>query len=116
FASVAYDGQWRLPLSHNQINPDLLSAIVAIEDTRFYAHAGVDWRSVFGAAWEDARHLSIRRGASTISMQLVRLRDPRPRTFIAKIDQAMRAEQIERELAKRAILTEYLNRAPFGGN
>ncbi len=105
-----------MPLGGDQINPDLIHAIVAIEDSRFYEHAGVDWRSAMGAAWEDLHHLSIRRGASTLSMQLARLRDPVPRSFVGKLEQAIHAEQIERHLDKRAILVEYLNRAPFGGN
>jgi penicillin-binding protein 1C len=49
-------------------------------------------------------------------MQLQRLREPRPRTIWNKVDQAVRAEQVERREGKEAILTEYLNRAPFGGN
>ena len=116
FASVAFDGQWRIPLDADAINPDLINAIIAVEDSRFYKHAGVDWRSVAGAAMDDLKHLSIRRGASTITMQLSRLRDPQPRTFLAKLDQAVRAVQIERRMDKRAIVIEYLNRAPFGAN
>ena len=49
-------------------------------------------------------------------MQLQRLRDPRPRTFLNKIEQAIRAKQLEKHATKQAILVEYLNRAPFGGN
>src|SRR5204862_2524588 len=116
FASVAFDGQWRIPLDADAINPDLLNAIIAVEDARFYEHTGVDWRSVIGAAVEDVKHLSIRRGASTITMQLSRLCDPQPRTFLAKLDQAIRAEQIERRMDKRSVVIEYLNRAPFGAN
>jgi penicillin-binding protein 1C len=115
-AQSAADGQWRFPLTYDQTNADLINAVIAVEDSRFYEHAGVDWRSVAGATWEDLTHFSIRRGASTITMQLARLRDPMPRTFFAKLRQAIHAEQIERRLDKRAIVVEYLNRAPFGGN
>src|SRR3954447_9815509 len=76
FASVAFDGQWRIPLRDDEINPDLANAIIAVEDARFYQHGGVDWRSMIGAAIEDVRHASIRRGASTLTMQLARLREP----------------------------------------
>ncbi|HEX3357942.1 MAG TPA: penicillin-binding protein 1C [Tepidisphaeraceae bacterium] len=116
FASAAFDGQWRMPLQADQINPDLINAIIAVEDSRFKNHAGVDWRSIFAAAVNDIAHLSIRRGGSTLTMQLARLRDPRPRTFFWKFDQAIRAEQIERRSGKKTILIEYLNRAPFGVN
>src|SRR6185437_1515811 len=56
-ALVAHDGQWRLPLRDEQINPHLLDAIVAVEDSRFFAHKGVDWRSAAMAAWEDLHGL-----------------------------------------------------------
>src|SRR5208282_1028190 len=61
-------------------------------------------------------HLSQRRGASTITMQLYRLGHPAPRSICAKLEQAVRAEQIERHLSKGEILADYLNAAPFGGN
>lgn len=115
-AFVAQDGQWRITLSEDQISPHLLNAIVAVEDARFYEHHGVDWKSAASAAWEDLIHLSARRGASTLTMQLQRLRDPQPRTLINKLEEAIRAEQIERQSSKRQILIEYVNRAPFGGN
>ncbi len=115
-AFAARDEQWREPLKIEQVSPHLLKAIVAVEDARFYQHGGVDWRSVTGAAWEDVRGLSVRRGASTLTMQVQRLRDPRPRTFWNKFDQAIRAEQLEQRQSKRAILLEYVNGAPFGGN
>src|SRR5207253_2333058 len=64
----------------------------------------------------DLRSLRVRRGASTLTMQLHRLRDPRPRSAWAKVEQAVRAVQIERVMSKEQIVVEYLNRAPFGGN
>ncbi|MDB5301684.1 MAG: Penicillin-binding protein, partial [Phycisphaerales bacterium] len=115
-ALVAADGQWRIRLKDSDVSPHLLNAIVAVEDGRFYAHHGVDWKSAGMAAWEDVRGLRVRRGASTITMQLQRLREPRPRTFFNKFEQAVRAAQIEKESGKREILVEYVNRAPFGGN
>lgn len=115
-AFVAPDGQWRITLSKDQISPHLLNAIIAVEDARFYEHHGVDWKSAAGAAWEDLIHFSARRGASTLSMQLQRLGDPQPHTLINKLEQAIRAEQIESRSTKQQILLEYVNRAPFGGN
>src|SRR5437763_1370040 len=58
---AAPDGQWRIPLDENQISPHLLQAIVAVEDSRFREHAGVDWKSIIGAAFDDLHHLHIRR-------------------------------------------------------
>jgi len=115
-ALAATDGQWRMPLRGEQISGHLLTAIVAVEDSRFYAHGGVDWKSAAMAAWQDARGLRIRRGASTIAMQVQRLREPRRRTFFNKFEQAVRAAQLEKRESKQPVLVEYVNRAPFGGN
>ena len=115
-ACVAADDQWRLPLCEDEISPHLLRAIVAVEDARFFDHNGVDWRSVAGSAWENVTSFRTRRGASTLSMQLVRLREPSSRNLPAKFFQAVRAEQLEQRLAKSQILLAYLNEAPFGGN
>lgn len=113
---AADDGQWRMILDHAQFSATLLNAIVAAEDIRFYDHGGVDWRSVLGACRDNITSLRFRRGASTLTMQLHRLRCSRERTLWGKFEQAVRATQIERAASKQEILTEYLNRAPFGGN
>ncbi len=113
---TAPDGRWRLTLAEHEISPHLLAAVVAVEDARFWSHGGVDWLAAAAAAWQDATSLRLKRGASTITMQLHRLRHPGPRSLAGKLTQAVRAVQIERSASKRAILVEYLNRAPFGGN
>ncbi len=110
------DGGWCRPLAEAEISPHLLDAIVAVEDQRYYQHGGVDWASAASAAWQDLLALRYRRGASTLTMQLVHLRRPAPRSLWVKLKQAIRACQIERSDSKRQILVEYLNRAPFGGN
>lgn len=114
YASV--DGRWHLPLGANQISPHLFNAIVAVEDGRFYDHVGVDWCSVAGAVRDNLIAARIRRGGSTLSMQLHRLRDPQPRGLFVKLRQAIAGRQIDRSLSKQQILVEYLNRAPFGGS
>lgn len=113
---AASDGQWRRSLKYDQISPHLRDAIIAVEDSHFYKHNGVDWPAVAAAAWQDVRHMHVGRGASTIAMQVQHLREPRPRTLFNKVVQAIRATQLERMHSRREILTEYLNRAPFGGN
>lgn len=113
---VASDGQWRFPLKYREVSPYLLKAVVAVEDARFYSNHGVDWLSVARAAFDDILARHIVRGASTLTMQVQRLRRPRRRSWSNKFWQAVRAEQIERVSTKRSILLEYVNRAPFGGN
>ena len=121
-AFVADDDQWQLPLTAEEINPHLVRAIIAVEDRRFYEHAGVDWPAATVALWQNMKSLRIVRGASTLTMQVERLRDPQPRSWFGKIEQAIRACQIERgvagapHLTKNELLLEYINRAPFGGN
>ena len=99
-AFASSNGDWQLPLTQRQISPHLLDAIVAVEDSRFYQHGGVDWRSVGGAVRDDIARRSVRRGASTITMQLQRLREPAPRSLPEKIEQAIRATQIEQSQSK----------------
>ena len=115
-AFVATDEQWHLPLDSDQVSPHLLNAVIAVEDIDFYHHSGVNWKSAAAAAWQNVTSLRIRRGASTITMQVQRLRAPGPHSFLYKIEQAVRAAQLEKRLTKQQILLEYINRAPFGGN
>ena len=115
-AFVSDDDSWHIPLRYDEISPHLLNAIIAVEDRRFFQHSGVDLRAVASAAVSDFTSLRIVRGASTLTMQVARLRDPQPRSVVAKAEQAFVALQLEQHLSKQQILAEYLNRAPFGGN
>jgi penicillin-binding protein 1C len=115
-AFAGADGNWCRPLSESEISPHLFAAIVAVEDQRYYQHGGVDWQSAASAAWQDLKSLRYRRGASTLTMQLVHLRKPAARSLWVKLKQAIRSCQIEQTATKRQIVIEYLNRAPLGGN
>lgn len=107
---------WRIVVPLAEIHPSLVEATIAAEDRRFRDHWGVDPWAVLRAAWLDLRHWRILSGASTLTMQLARLVEPRPRTFAGKATEAFRALQIERILSKDEILHQYLSRAPYGGN
>ncbi len=115
-ALAGADGQFHLPLAADDAGPWLANAVIAVEDSRFREHGGVDWKSASFAGWEDIRSFSIRRGASTIPMQVIRLRDPQARSFASKLMQAVRATQLMRRASADDVVLEYLNRAPFGGN
>ena len=110
------DGRWRLAADLDGIDPDFITALLAYEDAGFYHHPGVDPAAVVRAAWEGVRAGRIVSGASTLSMQVARLLEPRPRTFTAKFLQMTRAVQLELRLTKREILELYLTLAPYGGN
>lgn len=94
----------------------ITKAIVAAEDRRFWNHPGVDGLALARAVAQNlffGRRVS---GASTLSTQVIRMMEPRPRTLPTKAIEAFRALQMERRCSKREILAHYLDRAPFGGN
>ena len=96
--------------------PDMVKqAFVAAEDARFYAHKGIDGRRILGALIQDAKHMSLREGASTITQQLIKLTHlSAEKTFARKANEACLAVQLEKRLGKDEILTAYLNKAYFG--
>jgi penicillin-binding protein 1C len=111
------EGRWRLPLKLADLDPLFVRMLLAFEDRRFYAHHGVDPRALLRAAGQLILNGRIVSGASTISMQLVRLLEGgSTRSPAAKLRQILAALAIERRLGKDAILTAYLTKAPYGGN
>ncbi|HRZ11852.1 MAG TPA: penicillin-binding protein 1C [Kiritimatiellia bacterium] len=94
----------------------IAKAVVAAEDQRFYRHVGIDPLALLRAVGQNVLHLRRVSGASTLSTQVIRLVQPRPRTLRTKVIETFRALQLERALTKREILEQYLNRAPFGSN
>lgn len=111
------DGRWRLKTTAADVDPQFLRMLVAYEDRRFERHNGIDVRALARAAVQFATHGRIVSGASTLSMQVARLLEPREdRSLLAKLRQMLRAVQIERRLDKAAILDLYLTLAPYGGN
>ena len=115
-AFTTKEGRWRLEAKIDQIDPEFLRRLVHIEDERFWLHPGVDPLSLTRATLSYARSGHITSGGSTITMQLARLLEPRPRTIPSKLIEIIRALQIERRLSKRQILAAYLTMTPYGGN
>ena len=111
------DGYWRLKTTAADVDPQFLRMLVAYEDRRFHAHHGIDPLALLRAAGQFATHGRIVSGASTLSMQVARLIEPREnRSILAKLRQMARAVQIERQYSKTEILDLYLTLAPYGGN
>jgi penicillin-binding protein 1C len=112
------DGRWRLPVdTKTAVDPGYLKLLLAYEDKRFYAHAGIDPLALGRAAFQLVARGHIVSGGSTITMQLARLMEPRrERSVYAKLRQMVRAIELERKLSKDEILDLYLALAPFGGN
>nr|WP_281500538.1 penicillin-binding protein 1C [Kordiimonas marina] len=110
------DGRLRLAASQSQVDPLFLKMLIAYEDKRFYRHIGVDGLAVVRAMWQAVASGEIVSGASTLTMQVARLLEPRPRTLASKLVEMFRALQLEHHYSKRKILEIYLTLAPYGGN
>lgn len=112
-AFINEEEQWHLKA--NSIPQRLKIAAIEYEDKRFYSHFGVDFSALFRAF---VKNLSKdkRSGASTISMQVIKLYERNERTYLNKFSEIIKALRLERSLKKDEILSLYLNNAPYGGN
>ena len=109
-------GVWRLATTEDEVSPLYRDLLLATEDARFAWHPGVDPFALARAALQWARAGRVVSGGSTITMQVVRLLEPRPRTLRSKAIEIARALQLEQRFSKREILGLYLTLAPMGGN
>ena len=109
-------GAWRLPATVEQVSPLFIDLLLAYEDRRFNDHPGVDPLAVLRAAGQNLTAGRVVSGASTLTMQVARLLEPRPRTLRSKLIEMARAAQLEWRYDKPAILGMYLTLAPYGGN
>lgn len=94
----------------------IVKAIVAAEDGTFFEHSGVRPLSILRAGWQNITSRRRVSGASTITMQTVRLIKPHEKSYAAKWVEAVQAVKMEQQKDKLWILSQYLNRAPFGAN
>ena len=100
-----------------QIAPELKLAVVAIEDSSFYRHRGLNPYSVGRAALANLERGAVSEGASTLTMQLVKnLFLTRERTFSRKLAEAILAIRVEQVFSKKEILEMYLNNIYWGHN
>ncbi len=116
-ALIAEFGERRLiPVSIEDVPQLYLDAVVSTEDKRFFRHQGIDWISLANDAIDLLLSDSVKRGASTITMQLPRnIADlSREQTLVRKFREMLLAIKIERELTKEEILELYINVVPFG--
>jgi penicillin-binding protein 1A len=118
----------RSPITYNNLSPNLVNALVATEDVRFYKHHGVDYYSFFTSLASTAK--GDRRGGSTITQQLAKnlfqtrkrksqgfvRHIPVLRTVVYKFKEWLTAFKIEHVYSKQQILTLYFNTVPFGNN
>jgi len=110
------DGKWRLPATPEAVDPLYRRMLIAAEDRRFALHPGVDPLAALRALAQLARRGHVVSGASTLTMQAVRLLERRPRTLLAKLIEMGEALALQRQVGRDGVLGLYLTLAPFGGN
>ena len=106
--------QWHLK-SIDKIPEKLKTAVMVFEDKNFYSHNGVDLSAVIRAV-KDNIFEKRRTGASTITMQAVKMAQPKERSYFNKYLEIVHAFKLEKYYKKDEILKMYLNNAPYGGN
>ncbi|QNH61576.1 penicillin-binding protein 1C [Hymenobacter sediminicola] len=108
--------KWRMKTELREITPVLRAAIIEKEDRWFRWHFGVNPLALVQAAGRNLFGSGRTTGASTITMQVARLLEPKERTFGNKLLEMARATQLEAHYSKDEILQLYLNLVPYGGN
>ncbi|MBN8231357.1 penicillin-binding protein 1C [Corallococcus macrosporus] len=116
YVFLAPDERWRIPAPKDRIDRAYVRALLALEDKRFFQHPGVDPLAALRAVGLNLSRGRRVSGASTLTMQLVRVLEPRPRTFTSKVIESFRAAQLEARLSKQEVLEAYLQFVPYGRN
>ncbi|MCK5201635.1 MAG: transglycosylase domain-containing protein, partial [Spirochaetales bacterium] len=114
---LSVDEKYRIRQELSDFPSQFIELILLKEDQYFYAHPGINPAALFKAAWASYVVRERRIGASTITMQLARLKYGLfTRTIPGKIKQIISAFYLEIKYSKQEILEAYLNLAPCGGN
>jgi len=99
----------------DSIPKNMINALVAVEDSRFWTHKGIDYIGIARALATDIIHASFREGGSTITQQLAKVVFLSPeKTIKRKLMEITLAMKIEKSLSKKEILELYLNKVYFG--
>jgi len=115
--NLAADDRYRLWTPIDKIPLSIQQATLLYEDQDFYEHIGVDFIALINAFYTSYIKRSHRVGASTITMQVARLHfGMNTHVIFGKVEQILRALQIERHYSKNQILEAYFNLAPYGSN
>lgn len=115
-AFLSPDEKWRMFVELQEITPTLRKAILSKEDKYFNYHFGVNPLAIGRAALNNLTRNRRTSGASTITMQVVRMLNPEKRTYWNKMNEIFRAIQLEIFYSKDEILQMYLNLVPYGSN
>lgn len=123
-ATLVAEGSNRKPVSYSQIPQNLIDAFVAIEDSRFWTHNGIDLKGIFRAGLITIATMGTRtEGASTITQQLIKnsiFSGGAEKGFGAKLERKIQeqylAVKLEQEMTKEEIITDYLTTINLGNN
>src|SRR3989440_4377772 len=114
FGQIYVENRETVP--YEQLPRDLVNAVVAVEDNKFYQHGGYDLSGIVRAALKNFTSGHVRQGASTVTQQLARNSFAlKERTFRRKLLELLLAKRIEERFGKQKIMELYLNRIYFGG-
>lgn len=112
-----YGEEKRTVIPFDRIPTLVKQATIAIEDSGFYHHPAIDWRSVLRALWVNIKHGRVVQGGSTITQQLAKNAFlSSERTLVRKAQELILAFRLERKYNKDKILDLYLNQIPYGAN
>jgi penicillin-binding protein 1A len=99
----------------NKVPEHMINAVIAVEDSRFWRHRGIDYLAIARAVMKDILYVGLKEGGSTITQQLAKVIFLTPeKTFKRKLREAALAIKIEKNLDKNEILELYLNKIYFG--
>ena len=111
------DEENRQPIPLSEIPPDVISAVLAVEDAGFYVHDGYNIRGMLRAFRANVDSGGISQGGSTITQQLVKLNIlGSKQTVDRKIQEVVLASRLEKQMTKQEILSRYLNTVYFGNH
>ncbi len=114
FGQIYVENRETVP--YDQLPRDLVNAVVAVEDAKFYQHGGYDFFGIIRAALKNLTAGHVRQGGSTITQQLARNSFAlKQKTFRRKVLEIFLARRIEEHFGKQKIMELYLNRIYFGG-
>ena len=114
FGQIYVENRETVP--YEKLPPDLINAVVAVEDAKFYEHHGYDLLGIIRAALKNVTAGHVRQGGSTITQQLARNSfSLKERTYRRKLLEIFLAKRIEDNFSKQKIMELYLNRIYFGG-
>lgn len=115
-AFLAPDDQWRFRADALEVSTKLVDAVLTFEDRRFRRHVGIDPAALARAALSNLRAHEVRSGASTLTMQVARLMNPKRRNLAHKLLEMAQAIKLEARYSKDEILAMYMAHAPYGRN